>query len=291
MLAIAYAANVGGIATKIGTAPNLIFCDAAAKAGRPIDFVGFLAVGMPFMLAFLPLVWVWLTRIARRERLAPHKGRAAILAERKALGRMSRNERIVAWTFVGTAALWIGGQPLANLLALRSAQMDALTAMSAALVLWLARALDLQAVRRVPWSVLVLLSGSFAMADGIGASGLVDVLSRALAALRDWPTGLQFLAAAGASVTISAAASNVATTTLLMSVLRPFGVPLMGTAAIAASCDFMLPAGTPPNAIVFGSGYVSIPRMVRVGAVLDLAAIVLAAAWGWLGLRSLLGSG
>jgi sodium-dependent dicarboxylate transporter 2/3/5 len=289
MLAVAYAANVGGIGTKIGTGPNLIFCDAAEKAGQPVSFLDFLAIGLPFMCLFLPLVWLVLARIARREGLGAGRGREAIVAELRALGAMSGKEQIVALVFLVAAAVWIAGQPLSKLLSLRSAQMDALTAMSAAAVLVVLGALDFAAVRRVPWHVLVLLSGSFAMAEGIGSSGLVELMSRELAALHAWPDWLKFLAAATAAVGISAAASNVATTTLLMSVLRPFGVPLMATAAVAASCDFMLPAGTPPNAIVFGSGYVSVPRMMRTGVVLDASAALLAAAWGLVGLRALLG--
>jgi sodium-dependent dicarboxylate transporter 2/3/5 len=109
-----------------------------------------------------------------------------------------------------------------------------------------------------------------------------------LAGLARLPLPVQFLIVAAATVALSAAASNTATTTLMMTILRPFGVPLMATSAIAASCDFALPAGTPPNAVIFGSGYVTVPRMMKVGALLDLVAAVVAGLWGWLGVRWLL---
>ncbi len=288
MLAVAYAANVGGIGTKIGTAPNVIFCNAADKAGAQVDFVRYLAVGLPFVVLFLPVVWLALVRVAAPDGIGAGRGGEAIDRELAKLGRMSGWEWFVAIVFAATAGMWIAGQPLSRWLTLKGPQMDAITGMSAATVLVAGRALDWASIRRVPWSVLLLLAGSFAMAEGVTMSGFVDTMSGKLAGVAAWDPLLKFMLVAVATVGLSAAASNTATTTLMMTVLRPFGVPYMGTAAIAASCDFALPAGTPPNAVIFGSGYVTVPRMMRVGVLLDLAAAALAGLWGWLALQHIL---
>ena len=301
MLAIAYASNVGGIGTKIGTAPNAIFCQSAARAGQDVGFLDFLLIGFPFVILFLPLVWWRLAAVARREAGLRDQGRESVAGQLRALGRVSLPERWILLVFGLTAGLWIAGKPLSEAMGFSgSTPFDASVAMGASALLFLVplgrgrRALDLEAVRRIPFSVLLLLGGSFAMAEGIGASGLVEVMSGRMAALASWPPLLAFLAVSGATVALSAVASNTATTTLMMGVLRgafpgEIAVPVMATSAIAASCDFMLPAGTPPNAVVFGSGYVSVRSMVRVGAFLDLLAAVLAGLWGWFGVRVLRG--
>ncbi len=300
MLSIAYASNVGGIGTKIGTAPNVIFCQSAELAGRPISFLEYLAIGLPFVLLFLPLVWWRLAVLAEREIGMRDSGSAGIQAQLAALGPMSRPERFIAAVFLLAAAAWIFGKPIASALGLKSSTpVDAATAMSAAALLFLVplgggrRALDLGACKRIPFSVLLLLGGSFAMADGLSASGFVAIVSEHMRAVADLPPLLAFLAVSTASVAVSAVASNTATTTLFMGMLAsifsgPLQIPVMASAAIAASCDFMLPAGTPPNAVVFGSGYVSVRQMVRTGLVLDLFAALLAGLWGYFGVTAIL---
>lgn len=300
MLSIAYAANVGGIGTKIGTAPNVIFCQSAEQAGRAIGFLEFLVIGLPFVFLFLPIVWWRLSREASKDRATKSLGREAISAELRALGPMSAPEKWILAVFFLTATLWIFGKPISQLLGLSSSSpFDASVAMVAAFLLWLIpigrgrRALDLVAVRRIPYSVLLLLGGSFAMAEGLGTSGLVQILGHQTAILASWPGLAAFLVVSLATVALSAAASNTGTTVLMMGILRgafpsDLSIPIMATATIAASCDFMLPAGTPPNAVVFGSGYVSIRSMIRVGFFLDIAAALLAGFWGWYGIRLLL---
>jgi sodium-dependent dicarboxylate transporter 2/3/5 len=130
------------------------------------------------------------------------------------------------------------------------------------------------------------MGGSFAMAEGIQKSGLSEWLAGQTRVVRDLAPYGQVLLASVATVAVSAVASNTATIGIMLNVLKDSVVPsaratALWAATIAASCDFALPAGTPPNAIVFGSGYVSIPRMARTGVVLDLAAALLAAAWCW----------
>ncbi len=152
--------------------------------------------------------------------------------------------------------------------------------MLAALTLISWRALSFAQLKRVPWSALLLLGGSFSLAAGIEGSGLAKWMTGELAGLRTLAPFTQVLLAAAASVVLSAMASNTATLNVMLNVL-PASLPVLTTSAIASSCDFALPAGTPPNAIVFGSGYVRLQTMMRAGALLDLIAILLLALYGW----------
>ena len=303
MLAIAYGANVGGIGTKIGTAPNAQFSGFMERQGIEITFLQFLAVGLPFALLFLPVVWWMLWRIGRQEGLAGEIGEEVIAGELAKLGPVRRPERIVLGVFLVTAGLWIAAKVLTDFLKARpwipfeltSAHVEGGIAMLAALLLMLWRTqgrqvLGFRALAQVPWETLLLLGGGFAMAAAIQKSGLSAWLGEQLLAIRGLPPFAQVLLSSVAVVGLSAVASNTATIAVMLVVLKDAVAPeIMATtlfaATIAASCDFALPVGTPPNAIVFGSGYVSIPRMARTGVVLDLLAAVLAAAWCWLIVR------
>jgi sodium-dependent dicarboxylate transporter 2/3/5 len=294
MLAVAYGANVGGIGTKIGTAPNAQFAGFMERLGIEVSFLQFLAVGLPFVALFLPVVWLALWRLARREGLAGDLGAAMLRRELQALGSLRRAEGVVLAVFSLAAALWIASKPLTAVVrarwpSLTSAHVEGSIAVLAALALLLWRSqrravLSPAALRTAPWETLLLLGGGFAMAAGVQGSGLSAWLGERLLAVRGMPAPAQVVVAALATVSLSAVASNTATTAIMLVVLHEaVAAPLMPTvlfaATLAASCDFALPAGTPPNAIVFGSGYVTIPQMARVGAVLDLLAALLAAAW------------
>lgn len=296
MLAIAYGSNVGGIGTKIGTAPNAQFAGFAERFGIEISFLQFMAVGLPFVVVFLPIVWWFLWRIGRGDELGETMGATAIADEIGKLGRIRREERIVLGVFLVTAGLWIGGKLLTGLLkpwvtsfALTSAHVEGGIAMLAALTLlvWRSRGhavLNFQALKKVPWETLLLLGGGFAMASAIQASGLSNQVGAQLLGLRSFPPFAQILLASLVTVALSAVASNTATIAVMLVVLQqavaaPHLPSVLFAATIAASCDFALPAGTPPNAIVFGSGYVTIPRMAKTGVVLDLLAALLAAGW------------
>jgi len=298
MLAIAYAANVGGIGTKIGTAPNGQFAGFMSKIGVDISFVQFMEVGLPFVVLFLPIVWLVLWRIARRDPVRADVGRQVIENELAALGPRKREETIVLATFVVAATLWIMGTPLTDVLRphvslfkLGTSHIEAAVGMLAALTLVMTRRngraiLALESFRLVPWSTLVLLGGSFAMAAGIQSSGLGARMADGLAGVRELPPFVALLLASVTTVGISAVASNTATINVMLNVLHGAVAPsaintTLFTSTIAASCDFALPAGTPPNAIVFGSGYVTIPAMVRAGVLLDVMAAILAAALCW----------
>jgi sodium-dependent dicarboxylate transporter 2/3/5 len=294
MLAIAYGSNIGGIGTKIGTAPNAQFSGFMERLGSEISFLQFLLVGLPFVAMFLPVAWWALWRVGKRERLTGDLGKEVIAAERTKLGPWRRAEVVVIVVFTLAAALWIFGKPLAEVARgwnprWGSSHVEGAVAVCAALLLMLLRAhgrpvLAPRSLATVPWETLLLLGGGFAMAAAVQASGLSTRLASVLTGLRDMPPIAQLLVASLATVAISAIASNTSTIAVMLVVLKDVVDPSMRdavlfAATLASSCDFALPAGTPPNAIVFGSGYVSIPRMARLGIGLDLAAALLVALW------------
>jgi solute carrier family 13 (sodium-dependent dicarboxylate transporter), member 2/3/5 len=298
MLAVAYGANVGGIGTKIGTVPSAQLSGFLAQRGTEISFLEYMSVGTPFVVLMMPVAWLALWRVGRADAPAAEVGRRALASEGAKLGAMKRGERVVGAVFVAAAVLWILGQPITNALrsaglaGLTSAMVEAGIAMLASLVLALWRvggrpALAPASLRFVQWETLVLLGGGFSLAAAIEASGLSQRMGAQLAALAGSPPLLQVTAASFTTVTLSAFASNAATVAVLLPVLASSVSPehvstVLFAATFAASCDFALPAGTPPNAIVFGSGYLTIPLMVRTGVVLDAVAALLAALWCWL---------
>lgn len=292
MLSVAYAANVGGVGTKIGTATNSIFAGfLSEKLGYELGFLKYLAIGVPFVVLFVPILWVVLWRVARTDQLGAVQGKDVIERALAELGRMSRGEKQVAVVFATAALLWIFGDPIRGLIApavpevwegfkFKSKHYEATVAMGAALTLMALGALSLASLRRVPWSTLLLLGGSFALASGIEGSGLSVWMASGLDGLRHVPAFAQVLGVTAATVALSAVASNTATVSVMLNVL-PRSMPLYVAAGIASSCDFALPAGTPPNAIVFGSGYVRLPTMMKVGLVLDVIAILVIAIYTW----------
>jgi len=299
MLGVAYASNVGGIGTKIGTGTNSIFCGFLSKELHyDIGFLHYIAIAFPFVVIFIPIVWLALWRVGRRDDLGAGQAREALDRELSAMGAMSRGEKKVAAVFVAAGALWILGDPLRQWVGpglgallgmkIQGKHYEATVAMIALLALLSTGALSLRALGRIPWGTLLLLGGSFAMAAGIEGSGLGGWMAQRLQVVAAMPLVGQIGLASLGSVFLSAVASNTATVNIALNVLpRDLGVLFATT--IAASCDFMLPAGTPPNAIVFGSGYVRLPTMIRVGFVLDLLAAVIITGYVFLYARHLLG--
>jgi len=286
MLAVAYGANVGGVGTKIGSGPNSIFCGFVAENLHiDIGFLQYLGVALPFVVLFIPVVWGVLWLVARREGLAGVHGRELIERELSAMGVLSRQERTVGIVFLVAAALWISSslvQPLvgphiSRLLGgfrVQGKHYEAGVSMLAAASLLAWRVLSVQALRRLPWGSLVLLGGSFTMAAGIEESGLSLWLGERFGGLAELPLAGQIALATAGTIGLSAVASNTATINVVLNVLPP-NLPVLFAITMGASCDFMLPAGTPPNAIVFGSGYIRLSTMMRVGFLLDVAAAII----------------
>jgi sodium-dependent dicarboxylate transporter 2/3/5 len=298
MLAVAYGANIGGIGTKIGTVPSAQLAGFLAQSGNDVSFLEFMAIGMPFVALLLPVAWLALWRVGRADAPGPEVGRIALTREGARLGRLQRGEQVVGTVFLAAATLWILGKPITDALRARgftelaTSEVEASVALLASLVLVLSRVggravLEPASLRFIQWETLVLLGGGFSLAAAIETGGLSHWMGAQLAALAGSAPLLQITAASFTTVTLSAFASNAATVAVLLPVLAGSVSPehlssVLFAATFAASCDFALPAGTPPNAIVFGSGYLTIPRMVRTGVPLDAAAALLAALWCWI---------
>jgi len=293
MLAVAYAANIGGIGTKIGTATNSVFLGfVSERMGRELGFLEYIVMAMPFVLIFIPVAWLVLWRLGRKADFGGAECDAVLQREMNNVGPMRADERVVAWVFATAAALWVTGDPMRTWLTphvpalwegfrFGAKHYEAGVAMAAALTLVLARKLSWESVRSMPWSAMLLLGGSFALAGGIEKSGLGAWLAGTLSVLSTMPMPAQMALAVASTIALSAVASNAATVNVMLNIL-PRAMPILFTTAMAASCDFALPAGTPPNAIVFGSGYVRLPTMMRTGVLLDLLAAVVLTLYGLL---------
>jgi sodium-dependent dicarboxylate transporter 2/3/5 len=296
LLGIAYGASIGGIGTLIGTPPNLFLASfAKSELGREISFVGWMAVGLPLVAVFLPGVWWGLTRW-----LYPVRGRGAAgsgsytreaLAE---LGPMQAGEWVTLAVFATTACTWIlrpllndwevaGLRPLAGL-------TDTGIAVIAALSLFVIRvdrkdrvfAMDWETAVQLPWGVLILFGGGLSLAAAIQANGVGEHIGNQLGALAGWPVLLLMAGVTMVVIFLTELTSNTATTATFVPILAALAPSLdlspyvlIVPATIAASCAFMLPVATPPNAIVFGSGTLTVPEMSRAGFWFNLLGIVL----------------
>jgi solute carrier family 13 (sodium-dependent dicarboxylate transporter), member 2/3/5 len=289
MLGIAYACSIGGLATLIGTPPNALLAGFMAETyGVEIGFGQWMLVGVPLVAVGLPLTWWMLTRWIYPVRLTEIPGgREAIDREARALGRMSRGERLVGIVFVLTALAWIFRPLLAGRV---PGLTDAGIAITASVLLFLLpidfRAgdfvLNWEWAKRVPWDVLILFGGGLSLAGAISRSGLADWIGAALGGLAVLPVFLILVIVVVVIVFLTELTSNTATAAAFLPVLASLAIgigenPLLLAvpAALAASCAFMMPVATPPNAIVYGSSFVTIPQMARAGLVLNLFFIAL----------------
>jgi len=297
VLGIAYGCSIGGIATLVGTPPNLILAAfLEERYGIQVTMLDWLAVGLPLMLIMLPVTWWFLTRIAFNVPARPLPGGAEVIDRGlAAMGRMTRAERIVLGVFLITAAAWILRPQLVAWTG-ASALDDTVIALLGALALFVIPvgrdaggatrfAMDWNTAKQVPWDILILFGGGLSLADAISRNGVDTFIGSAFVALAGAPLWLILLAVVAMVIFLTEITSNTAVTTTLMPVLAatalaldlPAGMLLIA-AAVSASCAFMLPVATPPNAIVFSSGYVTIADMARAGFWLNLAAIVIVTA-------------
>ncbi len=294
LLAIAYAASIGGLGTLIGTPPNaLLAAFMLDRYGVEIGFAAWMLVGLPVVAVMLPLAWLVLTRIAHPFRLAPASGGETVIAEaREALGPLTTPEMRVAIVAVATAAAWVA-RPLLNDLPGLAALSDTGIALAGALALFLLPAgkgsagplLDWEWGRRLPWGVLILFGGGLSLAAAIAGSGLAEWIGTAMTGLGAMPVAVLLVAAVAVVILLTELTSNTATAAAFLPVLGALAagagyapLTLAAPAALAASCAFMLPVATPPNAIVYGSGAVTIPQMVRAGVLMNLAGVAVIAA-------------
>jgi sodium-dependent dicarboxylate transporter 2/3/5 len=290
LLALAYSASIGGLGTLVGSPPNALLAGFVEQTyGLTIGFGQWMLVGIPVVVVMLVLTWVLLTRWllpVGHDEVAGAREHFGALAEE--LGPMSRGEWLVAAVFTAAALLWVG-RPLFEGLLPPGTVSDTGIAMACAIALFVIPVdpsrgeflLDWSSAEHLPWGVLLLFGGGLSLAGAIASTGLAQWLGAALDVLGGWPT-VALVAGVGTLVIfLTELTSNTATTAAFLPVVAALatalGVPpmvLLVPAAIAASCAFMMPVATPPNAIVYGSGHLTIAQMVRTGLWLNVVGVV-----------------
>lgn len=293
MLSIAYAASIGGVATLIGTPPNAILAGVVERLyGFTISFAAWMAFGLPLAVVMLAIAWIYLVKFVFGGKTLKLAGARDVVArEIAALGAMSREEKWVLAIFSLVALLWI----VRGFVDLRFLGMasDATIAIAGAVLLFVIPSnwrkgeflLDWTSAAQLPWDILILFGGGFALAHGFSESGLTQWIAVQLSALTGVHVVLLVLTVTVVVLFLTEVTSNTATATLILPVLgaaaEAVGVhafTLMIPAAVAASYAFMLPVATPPNAIVFSSRFITIPQMASAGLWMNvLACLVIAA--------------
>lgn len=301
LLGVAFSASIGGMATLIGTPPNLILAGAARELiGVNLDFFSFLKFGLPIAAVLLPICWALLVFVFHRQRVSlGQDGVASLRAQQAALGPMSVGERRVLMVFVAMACAWffrvpkaIGPLTIVGLTDVVPGLTDAGIAVIGGIALFLVQGrgndaaptrplLSWREARELPWDVLLLFGGGLSLAAAMESSGLATRIGQWMSGLEGLPLPLVLLGVAVVTVIVSELASNAATASMGMPIAvalaAALGQPpllMMLTIGLAASVGYALPMATPPNAIVFGSGVLTVRQMARAGLALDAIAIL-----------------
>lgn len=292
LLAIAYSASIGGIATLIGTPPNaMLAAYLSGTQGIRIGFAQWMLVGLPVAAVMMTLAWWWLTR--RGFGLENRSGgRAAIRALLASMGPLNAGEKRLMAVFLVTACSWILRPWLQNFAPWLS---DPAIAMVAAISLFVIPAAGLgkplliwSISRDIPWGVLLLFGGGLSLAEAIQSSGLGLWIAGELGFLRFLPLVLVIAGVVGVIIFLTEITSNTATAATFLPLVGAMAesmgaspLLLVVPAAIAASCAFMMPVATPPNAIVFSTGDIAVHQMMRAGLVLNLVGILVVTGLGY----------
>jgi sodium-dependent dicarboxylate transporter 2/3/5 len=289
LLGLAYSASLGGLGTLIGTPPNALLAGLMSELyGVQVGFLQWMLTAVPLVIIAVPLTWFVLTRVVYPVQTTPIAGgRAAIDSLLRALGPPSRAEWLVGIITALTAIAWMSRPLLAGAVAGLS---DSGIAMTGALLLFVAsvfwprnqRPLDWAAAQGLPWGVLVLFGGGLSLASAIQGSGLAVWIGEAMTGLGAWPVVVIVLVVITVIVFMTELTSNTATAAALLPVVAALAVavglePLLLAVptALASSCAFMMPVATPGNALVYGSGQVTMTQMMRAGIVMNVLLIVL----------------
>jgi len=305
MLAIAYSASIGGIATLVGTPPNMILKGFVEKEfpAVTINFAKWMIMVTPLSLVFLALVWVIFVRLvspSMERQDGQGMTRHYLREELRKLGRLTKAEKMILTVFIATVVFWVFRADIAlgfatipgwsRLFKNPALFDDSTVAMAMAILCFFLPTdfkrgqflLGLEEVKRLPWHIILLFGGGFALAYGISATALDVFIASKLLFLHYLPVFLVVAVVCTVMTFLTEITSNTAITSALLPVLAPLAVPLglnplviLLPATLNASFAFMLPVATPPNAIVFGTGYVRMSTMVRVGFLMNLIGIVL----------------
>lgn len=306
LLGIAYAASIGGIGTIVGSPTNVAFLGFASESFPDLPVVGFVqwsAVCLPIIVVFLPLTWLYLCRYGTSIPLSAIRftsSQDVIRRELVAMGPMSAAERRVLTVAAITGLFWIFRAPIelgafyipgwSQAFPVPNHIHDSTVAMAMALLLFVlpsgqadgGRILQWKgAAQGIPWGIVFLLGGGFALAGGITNSGLAASVGSALGALEGWPSWALVVAICLLTTVVTETTSNVATVLMLSPVIGAMGGEigvhpylLLIPMAVTSSFAFTLPVATPPNAIIFSSGWVGIPQMARAGIALDALGVM-----------------
>ncbi len=288
MLAIAYAASIGGMATLIGTPPNLVLAGVVKEAfGVEISFAQWMSFGLPISVVLLGVCWVYLTKYAFKFKMEEFPGgKAEIKSQLHRLGNMSYEEKVVLAVFVVTALMWMFRSFLQEFL---PALDDPIIAIFAAIILFLIPSserkksiIEWPEAVKMPWGIIILFGGGMAIAAAFKQSGLAVWIGEQFTLFEALPIFLLILILITCVNFLTEITSNMATTAMLCPILAPIALSidvhpyvLMVSATVAASCAFMLPVATPPNAVVFGSGYLRISDMVKTGIWMNVLSIII----------------
>jgi len=287
MLGIAYASSIGGMATLIGTPTNAIFSAVVKEYyDAEVSFSDWMKFGLPLSGVLLVICWLYLTMVAFKPRFKKFtQVSETIQNELKKLGKIKKEEKYIIIVFGLTALAWITRSFV--LQRIIPTIDDTIIAITGALVLFLIPAgendtvLDWSTARKLPWGILLLFGGGLAIAAGFSETGLAAYIGNQI----QYMSGTKFVVILIVVTTtvnfLTEITSNVATASILLPIMasisaalgfHPYG--LMISSCLAASCAFMLPVATPPNAIVFSSGYIKIPDMARTGFWMNIISIV-----------------
>jgi len=288
MLGIAYSASIGGVATLIGTPPNLVLAGVVSETyGYEITFLEWFIFGFPISITLLIFCWLYLTRIAYKFKQTEFPGgQKEIERLKKELGPITDEEQRVAIVFALAGFCWISRSYL--LQDFLPALDDTIIAIFFGLLLFVLPSkkenktlLNWKDTIQLPWGIIILFGGGMALAKAFETSGLAIWLGELMTAFGGLPLFVLILLLVTAVNFLTEISSNLATTAMLLPVLAPLALEvdvhpfgLMVGAAIAASCAYMLPVATPPNAVVFGSGYLNIPDMVSRGIAMNIFSIL-----------------
>ena len=300
MLGIAYSSSIGGLGTIIGSPTNLIFSgmmDKIFPAAPKFGFVSWLQVGIPIMIIFLPLVWYYLVKFFKIQGSIPGN-RELIENELKALGKMSAGEKRIMYIFILTVIGWVFREGFtfdrftipgwSQAFGLGEYVTDSTVGMFAAMLLFMfpdgkgKRLLDWKTAGSIPWGVGVIVGGGYALAASFKSTGLADWLGSELAFVSGYPTLIVLFIVVGAVLLFTEMNSNTATANIFLPVLASMAVAgsinpmlLMLPATFASSIVFIMPAGTGPNTVIFGSNKVTVQDMARAGIWLKLISMIL----------------
>lgn len=287
MLSIAFSASIGGIATLIGTPPNLILAANVQENFQiEISFLEWMRIGLPFSILLLSICWVYLTQIAFNFNDEQNQSITTVKEELIKLGAMSVEEKRVLTIFTLTALGWLSRSYLQNFIPQLN---DSIIALSAMFLLFFIPSKDnshklisWKEAEQLPWGILLLFGGGISIANGFSTSELASWLGSQFNLLEHVDLFILLICIVASVNFLTEITSNLATTSIVLPILIPLAYMadvhpyiLMIGATIAASCAFMLPVATPPNAIVFGSGVIKMNDMIKVGFWLNIISIII----------------